>query len=261
VNPTQLAQQIRHKLQSVAWPSGGSVVFGANGVRVFAGDPSEDQIPPQRPFALIGIGPSTADPDDPDILEQSFTAIVVAEVAGDSTGEFALIGGAVADMSKSAGKGVAEIAERVRSVIQSLTGVDGARILISATSSGGTQAVGANRHLAMQEMTFSAMCTAQPYYTAPQRIRYSPDDTLWQWAGVQCSSRFDFWRYRLVEKDGSAPSTSPSDGTVVYTGTAASAEYEAEAGNVYTVFADYDARGRGAVEGSSALERGSYLVI
>lgn len=261
MNATQLAQQIKHKLQTVTWPSGGSLVFGANAVRIYSGEPTEETIPAQRPFALVGIGAAQADPDDPDLLDQTFTVIVVAEVGGDPVGEHAIVGGSVADMSKSAGKGVAEIAERARYAIQSLTGADGARILISATTSGGTQSLGNGKHVSMLELSVSALCTAQPHYTAPQRIRYTAGGTLWEWAGQQCSQRFDFMRYRLVKKAGAAPSSSPTDGTVVYTGTAASAVVASEADYTFTVFADYDSRGRGTVEGSSDPERGSYLVI
>lgn len=261
MNAAQLAQQVKHKLQAVAWPSGGSLVFGEQAVRIFSGEPTEETIPPQRPFALVGIGGSQADPDDPDLLEQTFTVVVVAEVGGDPVGEHAIVGGPVADMSRSAGKGVAELAERARYAIQALTGADGARILISATTSGGTQAIGAGKHVSMLELSVSALCTAQPHYTAPQRIRYTDSGTLWEWAGAQCSQRFDFWRYRLVKKSGAAPSSTPADGTVVYTGTTASAVVSSEQGYTFTVFADYDARGRGTVEGSSDPERGSYLAV
>ncbi len=258
MNPTQLAQQIKHKLKAVTWPSGGSLVFGEQGVRVFAGTPSEDQITAQRPLALVIIGAASADENHPDLLNQEFTVAVVVEVGGDPVGEFALVGGPVADMTKSAGKGLAEVCERVRYAVQSLSGADGVAIQITATTTAGPTPGNNGRHLAMAELQLSAVCTAQPFYMAPQRIRWTSG--IWSWDG-DCEDRFDFWRYRLVRKDGATPSSNTADGTTLYLGTVNGYTGAQTAGKTYTVFAEYDARGRGVAEGNSDPERGSYLVV
>jgi hypothetical protein len=64
-----------------------------------------------------------------------------------------------------------------------------------------------------------------------------------------------------VQKSGSTPSTDPSDGTVIYTGTAPTLTGLAVVGNTYTVFADYDARGNNIVDGSSSPVVGSYRAV
>jgi len=263
MNPIQMALQIKHELQTATW-SGGDLVFGARGsVAVFAGAPTEEQIPPGFPWALVGLDSGDIDEDDPSHIMQRFSITIAAEVAGDRMGEYALIGGAAASLTKSAGRGVGEIAERVRSAVQSLTGADGASVQLSAINTGTPAILGRGRHVAMDELTLSAVCTSALYYAPPQRLRSESVDggDTWLWAGAHCSSRFDFLQYRLVEKAGSSPSTSPSDGTVLYTGTAAQFVAAATSGKTYTVFADYNGRGGATVEASSAVVIGSYKVV
>ena len=67
-------------------------------------------------------------------------------------------------------------------------------------------------------------------------------------------------RHRLVRKQGTSPSASPSDGTVIYSGTQPMVVGSQASGQVYTVFAVYDSRGSGTIEGSSSPERGSFFV-
>lgn len=260
MNPWQMAQQIKHLLEQAAWSSGTEgLVFGAQGsVVVWAGAPTE-QVPPGFPFALVGIDAGAMDPDEPSLISQGFSITIGQVVAGDRLGEFALIGGAAPDLGSSAGRGVLELAERVSDAIQSLTGADGAQILVSGISTAPPSPLGTGdrRHLAIAELTLTGVCTSQEHYTAPQQIAHN--GTVWSWVGTQCSSRYDFVTYRLVRKAGTSAPTSPSDGTVVYTGTTASFTGAATAGNTYAAFADYGSRGTTAA--SSEPERGSYRVV
>lgn len=258
MNPLQMALQIKHKLQTVAW-TGGDVVFGTRGVVVFAGTPSEKQFPPAYPWALVGIGSGAMDADHPEFITQTYGIMIAANVVGDPMGEFALIGSSILNQTSSAGRGVAEVTERARYAVQSLTGADGAKIQLSSTSIGGPFPLGqTGRHIAVQELTLQALCTSQPHYAAPQQIAH--DGTTWTWLGAPCSSRYDFLQYRLTRKTGSAASSSPTDGTIVYTGTAASFTGVKSSGNTYTVFADYVLRGGSDPDASSSAVVGSYLV-
>lgn len=263
MNPLQMALQIKHKLQEVAWPLGsGEVVFGSYGVAIFAGTPNEEQFPAGYPWVLVTPGSGRMDPDHPELITQTFGLMVAAEVAGDPQGEFALVGGSISDLGKSAGRGVMEVSERARFAVQDLTGADGAKIIVTSTSTGGPFTMGQGRHIAVAELTLECLCTSQEHYAAPQHLTHTGGDGgTWSWEGAHCSDRFDFLQYRLVQKAGSSPSTDPSDGTVLYTGTTASTTGSATSGNTYTVFADYDARGGGAVEDSSEPEVGSYVVV
>lgn len=254
-----MAQQIKHALATVVWPEGsGELVFGALGAYVFAGPPSEDQIPPGFPWALVWPDTGTPDDDSPDLIEQGFTVAIGAEVAGDPLGEHALIGGSVADLGKSAGRGVGEVMRIARKAVEDLVGSDGAQIHLSSQSTGTPVAFGGGRHVAVAELGLRGSCSSDLHYSAPQEVQDSGGS--WTWDGSRCSTRFDFLQYRLVWKAGSTPPTDPSDGTTVYTGTAASTAVGSTVGRTYAVFADYNARGGSTVEGSSDPVVGSYVV-
>jgi len=259
VNPLQMALQIRHELQTVAWPGGGDYVFGSSGVVVVGGTPTEEQIPAGFPWAMVIIGTGTADPDAPDLIEQQFTVVTAVEVAGDPHGEFAIIGGARASLLASAGAGVGEVAARTRAAIEDLTGADGATILLSTSNTGSTATLGRGKHLAMDELNLTAVCTSAPYYAPPQQFVRSGG--TWTWTGGQCSSRFDFVQYRMGYVAGTTPPDTPDDlDTVVYTGTSTTTTHTALPSKIYAVFADYNLRGGSTVAGSSnGSDVGAYL--
>ena len=87
MNPWQMAQQIKHKLTTVAWTVGATdVVFGTRGVHVFAGRPTEEQIPAGFPWALVGIDGGNADPDHPEFINPDLQHIVGGRRCGRSHG-------------------------------------------------------------------------------------------------------------------------------------------------------------------------------
>ena len=246
----------------MTWPGGSAeVVFGDQygSVTVLADEPAGSQIPSTFPWALVLFAGGEPDEDAPEFITQTYTILSAADVAGDPLGEYGVIGGSVADLGKSAGRGVGEIAERVRAAVQDLTGADGAKIMVSLTGAGTMSPIGDGRHLVSDEHTLTALCTSALHYAAPQLLQRSGD--LWTWLGPHCSDRFDFLQYRLVVKAGTTPSATPADGTVVYTGTSKTTLYTPSSNYVYTLFADYNARGGSSVEGSSGPEVGSYVVV
>ena len=259
-----MAMQIRHVLRTVAWPGGAAdVVFGTRGVFVFAGFPTEEQIPAGFPWALVSIDGGTPDEDHPEFLEQNYTIIVGAEVAGDPLGEFSIVGSSVADLGKSVGRGVSEIAERVRSAVENLTGADGAKVLLSSTSTGTPAAFGRGRHLTLHELSLTALCTSRLHYAAPQVARMPGAGTN-TWEGTHVTDRFDFLQFNVIELTGTTPSADPTDGTSVLTTTAlsdAGDPFTPVIGRTYTVFAQYNARDGSTVDGSSDPEVGSYVVV
>ncbi len=91
MNPDQLIQQIKKKLQEVAWPTGSTeVVFGTDGVAIYSGTPTADDIPAGFPWVLVGLQNWTADPDHPDYGTQTFELHACTDVTGDPLGEFAI---------------------------------------------------------------------------------------------------------------------------------------------------------------------------
>lgn len=260
MNPWQLAQQIKHELASLRWLQGSAdLVFGPRSVFVFAGVPPSDEVLPAGfPFALVSLDDATADEDHPDLLMQSVTVVSVVEAYGDELGEFAVIGGARPDLGKSAGAGVAEVSERVRSALQHITSYDGASIQVSAQGMGAPQPLGEGRHLAYDQMTLQALCTSQPMWTAPQQVTYA--NGVFRWSGDQCANRFDFVGYRLGYQTGSTPTgTWTAVGDVV---TYEEIAHTPQTQRVYSVRAQYDPRGTGsATEQSDPDVRGAFVVL
>lgn len=250
MNPLQMAGQIKRELELVTWGDGSTVVFGDRLVHVFAGLPSEEQLPGAAPFALVLLDTGVADPDDPNLIDQSFTIIAAADVAGDPMGESALTGGAVSSLNRSANRGALELSERVRAAVGELTGIDGAKVLLQSVATGTPQLYGRGRHLVFDETTVSALCTARAHYSQPQQL--TSNGSVFTWTGAHCSSRFDFVQYRLGYVGGPDPVESPDDcDVIVYTGTDLLANHAAGAGRAYSIFADYNARQSGQIEGSS----------
>jgi len=259
VNPWQLAQQIKHELGLVRWGVGAKdLVFGTS-VYIYAGAPNPEDRPPAFPFALVAVGSGTPDADAPDLIEQQFSVATAVEVAGDPLGELAVIGSSRADLGKSAGAGSAEVAERVRVTLQALTTYDGASIIVTGSGIGGATALGEGRAVAFDEYTVTALCTSAAGYAAPQNLKAAGD--TWSWAGSWCSERFDFLRYTLGYKSGATPATGIADlDAILYTGTDTETAVLPVPGRVHHIFASYSSRGS-VVEGSSAVELGSFLIL
>lgn len=260
MNPNQMAQQIKHKLATVAWPYGAEdVVFGTRSVFVFAGTPTEDELPAGFPFALVTIDSGTPDDEDPELIDQTFSIATVVEVAGDPLGEHAVIGGARASIGTSAGAGVAEVAERVRSAVQRLTGMDGAPIMLSGSGTGAPATLGRGRHMAFDSFTAQGLCTSQPYFSPPQELRYVGD--TWSWKGQWCVDRFDFENFTLAFIEGITPAASFDDiDGIVWTGTNLEVVEVAVPGRVYHMFGMYNDRGASDLAASPVVV-GSYLAI
>ena len=262
MNPWQMAQQLKHELAQVAWTEGArDVVFGSRGVFVYAGaPPTDEEHPPGFPFALVTIGAGSPDDDDPDLIEQTFSIVSAVEVAGDPLGENAVIGGSRSDYGKSAGAGVAEVSERVRAAVQSLTAYDGAAVVVSGSGTGAPSVMGRGRQLALDEFTVSALCTSAPRYTAPQELTLT--GSVWSWAGAWTTPRFDFISYTLGYTNNAEPVATPGelDG-VVYSGTNTEAAGGGTSGRTYQVFAEYNGHGGPVAVASSAPELGSFLKL
>lgn len=252
MNSWQLAQQLKHLLASVTWQDGSqNVVFGPRSVIVYAGStPTEDEMLPAFPFALVTIDSATPDDSAEELLMQQFTIVTAVEVAGDPLGEFSVIGSSRADLGKSAGAGIAEVSERVRFALQDLTGINGAPVRVAGSGTSAPQSLGRGRHLAFEQFMVTAMCSSQPFYAPPQQFRLV--GTNFEWVGTHCTNRFDFLRYRVGYVAGSTPAANPSAATIVYTGTAPSYNIGALLpGFTYSVWADYSPRGTGTVAASS----------
>lgn len=258
MNPWQLAHQLRKVLREVTWPTGsGDPVFGTDRVTIYAGPPDQKALPVGMPFALIQIGESTPDPNAPGLLTQTFDIGMAVQVFGDRLGAHAILGSSAPDLGKSEGRGSAEVKARAVSAIESLTGADGAAILVSGSGGTGPQVI-AGRQCVFESVRVSAVCTSAEHYTAPQEFKRSGG--ILRWNGDQCSARFDFLQFRVGWVEGSTPAATPDDlDAVIFTGTATETAFSFAARRVYSVFADYDPRGTGSVARSSEAIVGSWV--
>ena len=257
-----MAQQLKHELAQVAWTEGSrDVVFGSRGVFVYAGaPPTDEEHPPGFPFALVTIGGGSPDDDDPDLIEQTFSIVSAVEVAGDPLGENAVIGGSRADYGKSAGAGVAEVSERVRATVQSLTAYDGAAVVVSGSGIGAPSVMGRGRQLALDEFTVSAVCTSAPRYAAPQELTLTGE--VWSWSGAWVTPRFDFVQYTLGYTNNAEPVATVTElDAIVYTGANTEVAAAGTSGRVYQIFASYNGHGGASPTGYSTSELGSYLKL
>lgn len=257
MNPWQMAQQLKHELATVTWPGTTATVFGTRSVFVYAGaPPSEEEHPPAFPFCLVTIGTGTPDEDHPELITQSFNVVTAVEVAGDPLGEQAVIGSARASSGRSAGAGIAQVAERVRFAIQNLTTYDGASIIVSGSGIGSPSTLGRGRQVVFDEYTVEALCTSQPHYPAPQQLTASGE--TFSWEPALSTNRYDLTRYTLAYRNGDTPGRSIVDmDATVYQGTDLETVHLAAAGRVYHIFAEYS--GVAGAQTYSSAELGSYL--
>ncbi len=260
MNPWQLSQQIKQVLGAVTWPLGsGDVVFGTRGVFVFAGSaPDQDDMPPAFPFAAVTIDTGSSDADEPGLLDQQFSVVVAVEVAGDPLGEHAVIGSSRVDVGRSAGAGVAEVSERARAALRSLTGADGASVVVSMHGAAAPATIGTGRQIAFEQLTVAALCTSDPYFAPPEQMKRSGG--ILSWVGDQCSARWDFLQYRVGYISGTTPAATPGDvEAIIYTGAAEETSTSIVSGRVYSVFADYSPRTDGSVAASSPSAVGAWV--
>jgi len=255
MNARQMAQQIKHELELATWPEGAAgLIFGDRKVFIAASIPTEDELPGTFPFALVSIEGGTSDPDDPNLLEQSFGIVTVQDSQGGRMGEGALIGGAQSVFGKSANRGVLELTDQVRRVVGNLTGADGAGLRVQMTATGAPAKLGRGRHMAIDESTVTGWVTASPSYAAP--VKVTTGSTFTYTGGTaavrgHCSGVFDFVQYAIGCKAGSSPATDYHDfDSIAVTGTDESLTFTPAVGQTYSVVAVYG-RSASLIEGSS----------
>lgn len=266
MNQGQMGQQIQHVLQRVRWPVGAQdVVFGAQKgpVIVLAGRPTQQNFPTVFPCCIILLSDGDPDEDEPSLIEHSFRLITGVLAPGDPRGEHAMIGGPTRDLGKSPNRGIAEVTARVRVAVGDLNGADGAPIQLRATAIDTPFSDGRLSHIVFDEHTLTALCTSDLSYSPPQEFREV--DGLWTWAGGDggtdaaageghCAGRFDFLTYVIRRVSAPLFPQAPTEGSAVYTGTAATHTETPIVGQNYGIFALYDPRKKGAPEGNSDPE-------
>lgn len=232
MNPWQFVRQIQFLLQTATWPDSPSgPVFSE--VRVTQG-PLESAVAALRyPLAIVRVGTSEPDKQNPGLLTEQFEVALAVAHAGDQIGEFAMIGGQRSSRGTSSGRGLMEVEERLRAVVQELNSLSGVSVVESGTSAAEASYVDGAGYVAARSYTLSARLTSTRKYPTPNNENAltasagSGTATL-SWAAL--TPRFDahaavttpslpaVGSFVLVRKAGSSAPSSVSDGTTVYSG-------------------------------------------
>lgn len=260
MNVQQLVGQIRHRLQTLRWPTGGQgLVFGADNVRAYTGVVSQKAIPSAMPIALVVPGSDTSDDEEPALVTQQIDVALGADVTGDRLGEFAVLGGPRPDIGESDGASILELRGAVADLLRSMTGADGAPIVVSQSSGAAPFLQDDRRQQVFCTVSVSAVCTTFPTYAAPRNATL--EGGILRWDPSLCAGRYDFWRFVAGYVAGSSPVASADDLDVVdYSGPNRECAVSFAPGRTFQVFAQYDGRATGTRrEGESDALPGTYV--
>ncbi len=169
MNGWQIARQIRYLLRARRWEGGAAVdgyehVFQSSSVRVTpiaSGDLISQKA---MPLCLINAGNEQADPfagQEPRFVKQDFEVTIVALQPGEEAGENAIIGGGRAATNKSSrGRGVLEVEEEVKEVLNSVFASSGIEMQGFWSSGIAVSLVEGLGYVAQITMTFSIFGTS-----------------------------------------------------------------------------------------------------
>lgn len=134
MNTWQFLGVVKAKLLAATWATSPmEPVFGT--VKVTAGPQASGVERARFPMLIIAPGDSSADANEPKLLDQNVDFRLVTKVAGDAWGEAALMGGPESVVGGSSkGKGLLQVEEALLLVIQDLQQKDGVRIRMLSQS-------------------------------------------------------------------------------------------------------------------------------
>lgn len=115
------------------------------------------------PMCLLVPGAGQSDPlwgEEPDYLVIPITARIVTQHQGDAVGEVPLLGGHLADSTKSEGQGLYDIAVEVHDAIGKLTTADSIDILHRRMGESGAIPLEEKPYWYYQDVLFEAIVTA-----------------------------------------------------------------------------------------------------
>lgn len=220
LNELQALKQFRHLVRARNWPSSSNPVFASSSVRITVGPDEESLFTIGFPACLIRPGDGTSDPEhdeEPDLYVGSFTARLVAKVAGDTIGELALIGGVRnSGQTDSGGRGLLELEEELFAAAKLLNAIDGVEMQLRAK--GDAQAVVDEEHgyVVMRDYLFEIFCTRERFYHPAIRLTASDSGGgAVALAWTLPPARFDRLRVILRRAAGATAPTSPTAGTGV----------------------------------------------
>lgn len=169
MNGWQIARQIRYLLRARRWEGGAAVdgyehVFQSPSVRVSPIASGELISQKALPLCLINAGNEQVDPaagQEPRLVKQDFEITIAALQPGEEAGENAIIGGNRAATNKSSrGRGLLEIEEEVKEVLNSVFANSGVDMVGSWSSGISVSLVEGLGYVAQLTLTFSFFGTS-----------------------------------------------------------------------------------------------------
>lgn len=222
MSPLQVIKQIRYLLRTATWSESPAQVVLGTSVYVTQGWDDEADNPVRLPFAVLALGPQTADQHDPHLLTQEIILVTATSVHGDPLGEHSLIGGPGATTGrwgKSEGRGLLDLETALLTSIGRMTGADGCPILVTHGSAPAPEKMGEDVHLVHRQYVLQVVCTRQDEYPAPQNLVVNvttPGQATLTWDLPP--ARFDRYAMVVNRASGSTAPTSPTAGTAVVVG-------------------------------------------
>jgi len=255
MNRSQMGQQIAHLLRAARWPEGDAHLLFRD-VFVGLGDPDPSDLPDGWAWAWVSIKGGTQVDEVAGLQLARFEILFAADGTSPRYGGGAVTGGSITALGRAANRGVEEIASRVSELLDDLTVADGSPVNVQgADGVEARPASGNDRSVAFGRLELQATCTLAPFFTGVEEL--SRSGSSWTWRGAAARARWDFSRFELWTKPGTAPQY-PGDGTLLGTSSVDSLTAAAN-GQVATLFATYSSRRNALRDGYSPADRGNTL--
>jgi len=170
VNCWQVCRQIQYLLREQTWTGSATKVFHTKSILITAA-PRESAVEQLiMPAVLIRPLGATSDDEEPDFVSQELALTLATAHAGDSYGEYPLVGGQRTGQTDSTGRGLLEIEEEVFNAIEFLNTDSGVLIQHRMSSAAEPKLVG-NQYLLLRDYMFRAELTADRFYHPVENLQ------------------------------------------------------------------------------------------
>lgn len=211
----QVGMQLRKLIREATHPLGAAEVVLGSSFYLSAGlDPS--QLPSRAAWGLCLIDTFEADQDTPGLVTQTFGLIIATTVTSDPLGESSVIGAnRTGGIGSTKGAGVLNLEAPILDAVGSLTGADGAPILVSTASGAAITKVGSDE-IAQRQYQIRAVCTVADAWPAPSEL-VATDAGGGQITATWTlpPARYDLRSLILRYAPGATPPATPTAGTGV----------------------------------------------
>ncbi len=254
MNDWQTIQQVAELLRAATWPDA-SLVFAQDAVFSTSWVPEETIASRRFPVAVVQVDGESGDPETGEhssLAQYDFTVTVIVQNFASTYGESAILGSN--RNTQSRGRGLLEVAERVRTTLVQLGPQSGLPIMFRAASAVAPLAVQNLDTAAMISLRFASLGTTFKTWQAPMGLTATGGvgQVSLTWLA---SPRFDALRFVVRRASGSTPPATVADGT----GVTLSSDLATSVTNsglsagayAYSLFLLYDDNGDGTADGTS----------